>query len=246
MRIITHDGIFHADEIFAIALLHEVLGNCPVERTRNISAVDYTDVDVWIVDVGGIYDPQRNLFDHHHDKNLHASCTLVLNELMNRNLISMHLYEELYKNFHTISQIDCNGFLAVNGFQVNSLVKSFNSLPDGFNIALELAKCYIKAAIDTVNKIAESEEIWERGEDVSRYIKLCDAFPIHWKRYNDHMFLIYPNSGKWNLLSIDSEDFPIVSNGAHEFLHNGKFIAVYADKEDAIASAQLSAMIAVG
>ena len=246
MRIITHDGIFHADEVFAIALLHEVIGNCPIERTRNISIEDYENKDVWIVDVGGIYDVEKNLFDHHHDKFLPASCTLVLNELMSRHLITMHLYEELYKNFQTISTIDCNGFNQMNGFQVNSLVKSFNSLPDGFNIAVELAKCYIRAAIDTVNKIAESEEIWERGEDISRYIKLCDAFPIHWKRYNDHMFLIYPNNGKWNLLSIDSEDFPIVSNGAHEFLHNEKFIAVFPKKEDAIASAQLSAMIAVG
>lgn len=62
MLIATHDGSFHADEVFAIAvlgLLHE-----PVEvlRTRDPDAIARADVRV---DVGFRDDPSRGDFDHH-------------------------------------------------------------------------------------------------------------------------------------------------------------------------------------
>jgi uncharacterized UPF0160 family protein len=62
MLIATHDGSFHADEVFAIATL-ELLGD-PVEvvRTRDRAAVGEADVRV---DVGFRNDASTGDFDHH-------------------------------------------------------------------------------------------------------------------------------------------------------------------------------------
>ncbi|HWE11378.1 MAG TPA: MYG1 family protein [Solirubrobacteraceae bacterium] len=62
MLIATHDGSFHADEVFAIAAL-SLLGD-PVEvvRTRDHDAVAQSDLRV---DVGFRDDPSAGDFDHH-------------------------------------------------------------------------------------------------------------------------------------------------------------------------------------
>ena len=62
MLIATHDGSFHADEVFAIAALM-LLGE-PVEvlRTRERDALARADLRV---DVGFRYDPSTGDFDHH-------------------------------------------------------------------------------------------------------------------------------------------------------------------------------------
>src|SRR3989344_3845760 len=62
--IVTHSGNFHTDDIFAVAVLTLVLGeeNIEVIRSREDSIINSAD---YTVDVGGIYDPDKNRFDHH-------------------------------------------------------------------------------------------------------------------------------------------------------------------------------------
>jgi uncharacterized UPF0160 family protein len=234
-KIITHDGLFHADEVMAIALIMEFYGNIPVERTRNISQEDVDDPNVWIIDVNGQYNPSKGLFDHHHDESLSASCVLILDHLYMNKTISMELMTELSDNFVVISNIDKGGFIPYNGFQFNSLIKGFNSLPDGFNVAIDVCRNYIKCAMDNVAKMGESLSIWSKGWTVNNVIKCCSAFPIHWKRYPGTIrFLVYPNNGKYNVISVDSVKHPVISNGREEFLHNSKFLAVFKTEQDAL------------
>jgi len=63
-KIIVHDSGFHADDVFAVATLLLHLGNENVEitRSRNPEIIETGD---YIVDVGLIYDEEKNLFDHH-------------------------------------------------------------------------------------------------------------------------------------------------------------------------------------
>jgi uncharacterized UPF0160 family protein len=62
MVIATHDGSFHADEVFAVAAL-SLLGDPPeVVRTRDPEALKAAD---WRVDVGFRDDARAGDFDHH-------------------------------------------------------------------------------------------------------------------------------------------------------------------------------------
>jgi uncharacterized UPF0160 family protein len=65
-KLITHDGSFHADDIFAAAtffLFLEKRGeNFEIIRTRDSELINKGD---YVFDVGGIYDEKINRFDHH-------------------------------------------------------------------------------------------------------------------------------------------------------------------------------------
>lgn len=62
MKIVTHDGKFHLDEMFAIATLLSLYPDAEVVRTRDEKEIETADI---VVDVGGIHDPSKKRFDHH-------------------------------------------------------------------------------------------------------------------------------------------------------------------------------------
>jgi len=65
-KLVTHNGSFHTDDIFAcatLALWLEKSGKgMKVYRTRDEKIIKEGD---YVFDVGGVYDPEKNLFDHH-------------------------------------------------------------------------------------------------------------------------------------------------------------------------------------
>lgn len=62
MRVATHPGNFHADDVFAVAALQLVHGPLEVVRTRDAEQQAAADLRV---DVGGRSDPAAGDFDHH-------------------------------------------------------------------------------------------------------------------------------------------------------------------------------------
>jgi uncharacterized UPF0160 family protein len=65
-KIVTHDSKFHADDIFACAMVELLLDRQGEEgeiiRTRNEQRIAEGD---YVVDVGGVFDISTNRFDHH-------------------------------------------------------------------------------------------------------------------------------------------------------------------------------------
>ena len=62
MKASTHDGRFHADEIFALAVLNLFYPDLEIIRSRDENV--YKNADI-IVDVGHVYDLDNLIFDHH-------------------------------------------------------------------------------------------------------------------------------------------------------------------------------------
>jgi uncharacterized UPF0160 family protein len=62
MKASTHDGRFHADEIFALAVLNLFYPDLEIIRSRDENVNKNSDI---IVDVGHVYDPDNLIFDHH-------------------------------------------------------------------------------------------------------------------------------------------------------------------------------------
>ena len=61
--LITHSGEFHADDLFATAVLSILnKGNVKIIRTRDPKIITKGD---YVYDVGGVYNPEKNRFDHH-------------------------------------------------------------------------------------------------------------------------------------------------------------------------------------
>lgn len=65
-KLITHDGAIHADDLFACATLILLME----KRDKGYKIIRTRDKDIigtgdFVFDVGGIYDPGKNRFDHH-------------------------------------------------------------------------------------------------------------------------------------------------------------------------------------
>ena len=64
IKIITHSGSFHTDDIFAVATILLYIGEQSYEviRTRDMDIISLGD---YIVDVGGEYSHDKKIYDHH-------------------------------------------------------------------------------------------------------------------------------------------------------------------------------------
>jgi uncharacterized UPF0160 family protein len=62
MKVATHPGNFHADDVFAVAVLGLVHGPLQIVRTRDEARLAEADIRV---DIGGRSDPSAGDFDHH-------------------------------------------------------------------------------------------------------------------------------------------------------------------------------------
>ncbi len=62
IRIATHNGSFHADDVFGVAVLMQLHPGAELVRTRDLPTIAAAD---FAVDVGGEWDAARGRFDHH-------------------------------------------------------------------------------------------------------------------------------------------------------------------------------------
>lgn len=62
MRILTHSGSFHADDVFGVAVLAALHPDHTLARTRDMALIAEAD---FAVDVGGEWNAARGRFDHH-------------------------------------------------------------------------------------------------------------------------------------------------------------------------------------
>ena len=60
--IVTHNGNFHADDVFSIAALKSIFPSFKLIRTRDLEIIAKADI---VLDVGGVYDADTDRFDHH-------------------------------------------------------------------------------------------------------------------------------------------------------------------------------------
>lgn len=62
MKIVTHNGYFHTDDLLAVSTLLLKYPDAELVRTRDEGIIGSADI---VVDVGHVYDPRLLRFDHH-------------------------------------------------------------------------------------------------------------------------------------------------------------------------------------
>lgn len=62
--ILTHSGMFHADDVFAVGTMLILFPDAQIVRTRNMDQIRAADI---VIDVGMEYDPEKRRFDHHQE-----------------------------------------------------------------------------------------------------------------------------------------------------------------------------------
>lgn len=217
----THDGSFHADEVTACALLilFDLVDRDKIVRTRNLNELSECE---YVCDVGGIYDPDRKLFDHHqvdYDGTL-SSAGMILQYLLERQILSEGEYRYLNDMLiHGVDEHD-NGIAPFpTGYCTYSHVISnyapiqHDSSPEEQNetffIALDFALGHVKRLRERYAYIQSCRELMEKEMAKS---EICLTFDkrIPWLELffelggEDHpaRFMIMPSGEHWTLRGI--------------------------------------------
>ncbi|MDP3874959.1 MAG: MYG1 family protein [bacterium] len=228
MKIITHSGSFQADDIFAVAILILAIGESKVVRTRDKDQIALAD---YVVDVGMIYDPAKNRFDHHQPGGAgerpsgipYASCGLVWKEFgeiltggkEEADLIDTNLMQPLDAHDNGVAIADYR-FKGVRTYSIVDFFYSFlpslhESEEELYKIFMELvamAKDLLTREISKARRLIKDEikvrEAYEISAD-KRILILSDELP--WKRVLseklDVMYVVYPrNDGRWGVRAV--------------------------------------------
>ena len=159
IQVVTHSGIFHADELLACAALSIAYGrdNLAIIRTRDSKVLEVTtqNKDTWVIDVGNSYDPEMLNFDHHmRDFNLTnsfgnklSSFGMVVEALLRRNFFT-EVEDSLLEFSNKVDMLD-NGVKKADDLIFLSVLNSYSDNEViNFYAALETATSYLRSLIN--------------------------------------------------------------------------------------------------
>ena len=227
ITVVTHNGNFHADDVFSIAVLKHTLPAFKLVRTRDKALIESADI---VVDVGGEYNPDTGRFDHHQrggagereNGTPFSSFGLIWKKygltLCNDNQAVADRVDSGLVS--TIDAIDC-GYVkgVVEGITLSQTISMFNPtweeesnfdacFDEAVEFAARMLTRFIASAHGSVNAKAIVAKAIENAED-ARVIVLEKYTP--WKKTvhilsSDALYMVYPShSGQWILQTVPVE-----------------------------------------
>lgn len=227
--LVTHNGTFHADDIFATATLSILLdGNIKVIRTRDEEWFKKGD---YVYDVGGEYDLIRNRFDHHQkggagkrDNGVpYAAFGLVWKAYGEKICGSKDVADRIDEHLVQAIDIHDNGVDSykvegpVGPYLIESMFNTFRPSwkePEEFDepfmelvsVAKKLLLRKIKKAQDSIEGEFFVKKAYKEAID-KRIIVLDDQYP--WRKmfldYPEPIYVVVPKMDKWNVYAAQKE-----------------------------------------
>ncbi len=227
--LVTHESTFHADDLFATATLSILLNdNIEIIRTRDSEAIKKAD---YVYDVGGIYDPLKNRFDHHQKGGAgarengipYAAFGLVWKTYGEKICGSKKVADRIDESLVQAIDAEDNGLntYKVEGvagpYLIQGVINAFRptwkeseEYDKQFFEILEFVKIFLKRKIKKTKDAVEAESFvikaYQEAED-KRLIILDDQYP--WRKtfmeYPEPLYVIVPKVDKWNVYTVSKE-----------------------------------------
>lgn len=231
--ITTHDNLFHLDDLFACAIIEIFLDlnnlKYKILRTRDKDLIEKSD---YVVDVGDVYDPSINRFDHHQkggagsreNKLPYASAGLVWKEYGKVICSSTDIANIIDKKIIQVLDLDDNGVEYykdllddVETITIHDFLYTFRPTwkedPNNFDLVflelIPLIKKYllrkIKVEEDKIEAIKRVEEAYNSSTD-KRVVLMDKPYPgdDFLMSKKEVLYKISPNSNKsaWGVKTI--------------------------------------------
>lgn len=235
MTIAVHNGNFHADDVFGVALVKQLYPDIAVVRTRDEAKLQAADI---VADVGGVYDVTTRRFDHHQNGAPVRANGIVYSAfgLLWRQYGLKYcqgnkkVWQEVDERYVQIIDATDNGqklygpnqFL-VNPFTMDDIVRLFNPLSlaenetfdQQFNNVLPVAIQILKRMRDSVADEIAAEELFLKKYQMSpdkRYVILDHYLPTKQvsKQLPALQFVVAPDeiNNTWMLHTIHDDNSP--------------------------------------
>jgi len=160
IKIITHNGLFHSDEVFAVAFLKYIYEHETVNiiRTRDteLIAKAQQETKTYVLDVGGLHEKEKRNFDHHQEdyKGKHSSFGLLINALSDTQVIRLFKFSEVFASFYKqlVLPIDTwdNNVENVIQLAYSNHIYSLQRIIGAFNQSIPFGQKQDKAFMDAV------------------------------------------------------------------------------------------------
>ena len=217
----AHDGVFHADEVTAAALLLlcDLIDEDKIVRTRDESKIAECE---YICDVGGHYNPEEKLFDHHQAEyqGEMSSAGMILEYLHDQGHFSEseyhHLKESLVKGVDDDDNGRVSGSLGFCSF--SDVIANFAPIRrDGgddeqdiaFHQALQFTLGHLKRARERLDYIHSCKALVAKSmEENKKWLLLEDNIPWQESFFElggvEHpaLFVVAPIGGQWKLRGV--------------------------------------------
>jgi len=247
MKIATHKGIFHADEVTAIALL-KVFTDEETEVSRvDHDSTDFSSFDM-VIDIGKKFDGVK-LFDHHQYKGGKSSAGLIWDYI--------GLQEDYPKISKLIKIVDDNdtGVAKAEPFEYSSLLKCYNhrdihsqAQEKQFEKAVKFAQTMLISMAEAQEDLEEAKEIVANSFlfDSNTAILELERFTPHWTSYINGVLTPHIKAVVWEdeeegnykvkipskrLGSFDLNGKALPQDDSMEFVHSAGFFAIAKDEE---------------
>lgn len=234
MKLATHNGNFHTDDVFAIALLKELFPDAEVIRTRDETVLQTADI---VVDVGKIFDPEQKRFDHHQRQAGTRPNGIVYSglgltwqayglEFCDGNTEAWQRIDQQFvqhidahDNGQKTYQVDASG---VEPFLIDDIIKLYNPSPleaaqahshnERFFEAVDFARLILKRLKKHHAEMIEAETAFIKAyqaSDDKRYVTLDKHLPFK-QRLSDMpelLYVVYPNETgeSWMVEAVSKE-----------------------------------------
>jgi uncharacterized UPF0160 family protein len=222
MLIATHNGKFHPDEVFAIAILKLAYPNIKVIRTRDPEKLKKADMRV---DIGLNYNPETSDFDHHQtsfkekrSNNIpYASAGIVWKHFWNKITKHEEIFEKIDNKMIQQVDLDDNGLQIISNIPPYTLndaiysLKPYNSKEDedlqfdkAVNFAKEILNREIERLENEVNTLPLIKQAIKRSN--GKFIVLDQELP--WRepviKETKIQLVVYPNESEhtWSIKSV--------------------------------------------
>ncbi len=177
LKIGTHDGVFHCDEVLGCYLLMILFPQASIVRTRDPERLECCDI---VLDVGGVYNPQNHRYDHHQKTFQHTMSTLknpIISSdvrLSSAGLIYHHFGKDIVKKMlHSENE-------TMIDYVYNKLYQSFvqeidgidNGIPAFDGEPLYHVHTHIGNRVKRLNKSWNSKGTWDENEHFQKAMEL--------------------------------------------------------------------------
>ena len=247
IKIITHDGLFHGDEVFAVALMMLFYKELNIVRTRDAAILEkgVKDQSVYVLDVGGDYNPEMKNFDHHQEEvpGGKAAVSLLFESLFpdfntDRELTLLH--DRLIKGINDwdlgLAQRDLTG----KPLYLPQLISNFNRFGTDrqdaqFIKAVDFAYVVLSNEMNTAKEIVKAERIWEKKHVLNNNTVLLTEYCAFWRTIQNeearYKFVVQPEKENWVVSSVDSNKYPLPVVQENKegliFQHKQRFLTVF-------------------
>lgn len=132
LKIGTHNGVFHCDELLGTYMLQLVLPDSVIVRSRDHSILQQCDI---VIDVGNVYEPSKYLFDHH-QKSFTESMSTILpgkpwtTKLSSAGLVYCHFGKEILKE--VVGERSSEEIEAVFGHIYENFIQEIDAIDNGY------------------------------------------------------------------------------------------------------------------